>query len=69
MAIIGIVMLIACANVGNSGARRSEARQQESRRRWRWVGAAGSRGGWSSLVLSVLGAHAGTALAMPACVY
>jgi ABC-type antimicrobial peptide transport system permease subunit len=71
MATIGIVMLIACANVGNLVLVRSEARQQEFAVQMA-LGSGRPRliAGWlvESLVLSVLGGALGTALAYPASV-
>jgi len=66
MATIGIVMLIACANVGNLVLVRSEARQHEFAVQMA-LGSGRARliAGWlvESLVLSVLGGALGTALA------
>jgi predicted permease len=66
MATIGIVMLIACANVGNLVLVRSEARQQEFAVRMA-LGSGRGRliAGWlvESVVLSLLGGAIGTALA------
>jgi predicted permease len=66
MATIGIVMLVACANVGNLVLVRSESRQQEFAVRMA-LGSGRGRlvGGWlvESLVLSLVGGAAGTALA------